>query len=351
MTTRNIRVHCRWHRIALVVCLAIAVPNALASAVRADDVEEFYKGKSIRVVIGHSAGGGYDLYARLLSKHLRKHIPGQPTIVPQSMTGAGGLRVTNYLYSTASKDGTVIGTFSRSIPTIPLLTPPGTFDARKFTWLGSMSSETSLCLTGGRSAVKTWQDMLTTRLVMGGQAVGTDSDIYARLYKNVLGAQIRIVSGYPGTTEITLAMERGEVDGICGLSWGTVKVSHPEWRKNKSVNFLVQAGLRKDPDLPDVPFAMDLVNEPEKKQILYLHFAPQAMGRPFAAPPDIPADRKAALIRAFDATMRDPELLAEAAKQRMDIDPMTGKEIDELLARIYATPSGVVAKAAQAIAE
>ena len=239
--------------------------------------------------------------------------------------------MTNYLYSAAPKDGTVIGTFSRSIPTIPLLTPPGTFDARKFTWLGSMSGDTSLCLTGGTSAVKTWQDMLTKPLIMGGQAVGADSDIYARLYKNVLGAKIRIVSGYPGTTEITLAMERGEVDGICGLSWGTVKVSHPEWRKNKSVNFLLQAGLNKDPDLPDVPFAMDLVKEPEKKQILYLHFAPQAMGRPFAAPPDIPADRKAALIRAFDNAMKDPELLAEAAKLRMDIDPMTGSQIDELL--------------------
>jgi tripartite-type tricarboxylate transporter receptor subunit TctC len=259
--------------------------------------------------------------------------------------------VTNYLYEAAPKDGTVIGTFSRSIPTIPLLTPPGTFDARKFTWLGSMTGETSLCLTGGTSAVKTWQDMLTKPSIMGGQAVGTDSDIYARLYKNVLGAQIRIVSGYPGTTEITLAMERGEVDGICGLSWGTVKVSHPQWRKTKSVNFLLQAGLKADPDLPDVPFAMDLVKETEKKQILYLHFAPQAMGRPFAAPPDIPADRKAALIRAFDNAMKDPELLAEAAKAGMDINPMTGSQIDALLVQIYATPRDVVVKAAQAIAE
>jgi tripartite-type tricarboxylate transporter receptor subunit TctC len=341
----------RWRRFALTACLAIALPHMLASAACADDVEQFYRANGLKVVVGHSAGGGYDLYARLLSKHLRKHIPGQPTIVPQNMTGAGGLRVTNYLYSAAPKDGSVIGTFSRSIPTIPLLTPPGTFDARKFTWLGSMSGETSLCLSGRMSAVKTWQDMLTKPSIMGGQAVGADSDVYARLYKNVLGAKIKIVSGYPGTTEITLAMERGEVDGICGLSWGTVKVSHPEWRKNKSVNFLLQAGLNKDPDLPDVPFAMDLVNEPEKKQIFYLHFAPQAMGRPFAAPPDIPADRKAALIRAFNNTMKDPELLAEAAKLRMDIGPMAGSQIDELLAQIYATPADVVAKAAQAIAD
>lgn len=352
MATRNARMHrfspCR--RMAWTACL-IALARMLVSPASADDVEEFYKGKTIRIIGGHSVGGGYDLYARLLARHLGKRIPGQPSIVVQTMTGAGGLRLTNFLYTVAPKDGTVIGTFSRSIPTIPLLTPPGTFDARRFDWIGSMSSETSLCLTGGKSAVKTWQDMLTKPVVMGGQAVGADSDIYARLYKNVLGAQVKLVSGYPGTTEITLAMERGEVDGICGLSWGTVKVSHPDWRKNKTVNFLIQAGLRKDPDLPDVPFAMDLVKEPEKKQILYLHFAPQAMGRPFAAPPDIPADRKAALTKAFDAALRDPELLAEAEKQRMDIDPMTGKQIDDLLAQIYATPADVVTKAAQAIAE
>jgi tripartite-type tricarboxylate transporter receptor subunit TctC len=323
----------------------------LASGARADDVEQFYKGKTIRVIGGHSVGGGYDLYARLLARHWSKHIPGHPSIVVQTMTGAGGLRLTNFIYTVAPKDGTVIGTFSRSIPTIPLLTPPATFDARKFTWLGSISSDTSLCLTGGRSQVKTWQDMLTRPSIMGGQAVGADSDIYARLYKNVLGAQIRLVSGYPGTTEVTLAMERGEVDGICGLSWGTVKVSHPQWRANKTVHFLLQAGLKANPDLPDVPFAMDVVKDAEKKQILYLHFAPQAMGRPFMAPPDIPADRKAALIKAFDETMQDQDFLADAAKQRMDIDPMTGSQIDQLLAQIYSTPPDVVAKAAQAIAE
>jgi tripartite-type tricarboxylate transporter receptor subunit TctC len=345
-----IRTH-HWRGMALTACLTIALLCVLASEGRADEVEDFYKGQTIKLVIGHSAGGGYDLYARLLSKHLRKHIPGQPTIVPQNMTGAGGLRVTNYLYSAAPKDGTVIGTFSRSIPTMPLLTPPGTFDARRFTWLGSMSGDTSLCLSGGKSVVKSWKDMLSNPVIMGGQAVGADSDIYARLYKNVFGAQIKIVSGYPGTTEITLAMERGEVDGICGLSWGTIKVSHPQWRQNKSVNFLLQAGLKTNPELSDVPFAMDLVDEAVKKQILYVHFAPQAMGRPFAAPPDIPPTRKAALIRAFDAAMKDPELAAEAAKAGMDIDPMSGSEIDALLAQIYATPADVVAKAAQAVAD
>jgi tripartite-type tricarboxylate transporter receptor subunit TctC len=324
---------------------------ALARPAHADGVENFYTGRTLTVAIGYSVGGGYDLYARVLSRFLGKHIPGQPTVVPQNMPGAGGLRVTNYLYSVAPKDGSVIGTFSRSIPTLPLLSPPAAFDGTKFTWLGSMSSDTSLCLTGRKSPVKTWHDMLTTPLVMGGQASGTDSDIYARLYKNVLGARIKLVSGYPGTNDITLAMERGEVDGICGLSWGTIKIAHPDWMRDRSVNFLLQAGLKKDAELPDVPLALDLIDDREKKQILYLHFAPQGMGRPFAAPPNIPAERKAALLKAFDDTMKDPALLAEAAREKMDISPMKGEEIDELLRELYATPVDVVAKAAKAIYE
>src|SRR6202008_2793309 len=170
-----------------------------------------------------------------------------------------------------------------------------------------------------------------------------DSDIYARLYKNVFGAKIRLGSGYARTNEITLAMERGEVDGICGLSWGTIKVAHPQWGKDKSVNFLMQAALTKEPELPDVPLSLDLIDDPEKKQILYLHFAPQAMGRPFAAPPGIPKDRKAALIRAFDETLKDPELLAETTRQKMDIAPMSGHEIDVLLRQLYEIPADVVA--------
>jgi tripartite-type tricarboxylate transporter receptor subunit TctC len=331
--------------------LAFIFAFALAQPARADGVENFYKGRTLTVAIGHSVGGGYDLYARLLSRFLGRHIPGQPTVVPQNMPGAGGLRVANYLYTVAPKDGSVIGIFSRSIPTLPLLSPPTTFDGTRFTWLGSVSSDTSLCLTSSRSPVKTWRDMLTKPLVMGGQSPGTDSDIYARLYKNVLGARIKLVSGYPGTNDITLAMERGEVDGICGLSWGTIKIAHPEWMRDKTVNFLLQAGLKKDSELPDVPLALDLIDDPEKKQVLYLHFAPQGMGRPFAAPPNIPEDRKAALIKAFDNTMKDPELLAEAAKEKMDINPMKGDEIDALLKQLYATPADVVAKAAKAIYE
>jgi tripartite-type tricarboxylate transporter receptor subunit TctC len=331
--------------------LTFILAFALVGPACADGVEGFYKGRSLTLLVGHSVGGGYDLYARLLSRFLGRHIPGHPTVVVQNMPGAGGLRAANYLYAAAPKDGSVIATFSRSIPTFPLLSPPAAFDGTKFSWIGSMSSDTSLCLTGSKSPVKTWRDMLTKPSIMGGQSLGSDSDIYARLYKNVLGARIKLVSGYPGTNDIVLAIERGEVDGICGLSWGTIKVAHPDWVSGRNVNFLLQAGLKKGAELPDLPLASDLIDEPEKKQMLYLHFAPQGMGRPFAAPPDIPADRKAALIKAFNDAMKDPELLAEAARERVDISPMRGEEIDALLTQLYATPVDVIAKAAKAISE
>ncbi len=339
-------------------CLTACVPVAaafllaLTRVAAANDVEDFYRGRTLTVLISYSVGGGYDLYARLLAHYLGRHIPGNPNVVPQNMPGAGGLRAANYLFSAAPKDGSMIGTFSRSIPTMPLVTPQDAhFDGRKFSWIGSMSSDTSLCLTGAKSKVKTFHDMLTMPVVMGGQFAAADSDIYAHLYKNIFGAKIKLVSGYPGTNDITLAMERGEVDGICGLSWGTLKVAHPDWMKNKSVNLLVQAALKKDPELPSVPLALDLIDDPQKKQILYITFAPQQIGRPFAAPPGIPADRHAALSKAFDDTMKDPALLAEAAKEKMDIAPMTGVEVGELLDKLYAIPPDVIAKASKAIAE
>jgi tripartite-type tricarboxylate transporter receptor subunit TctC len=323
----------------------------LAWPAQADGIADFYGGRTLTVLVGHSVGGGYDLYARLLSRFFGRHIPGRPTVVVQNMPGAGGLRAANYLFAAAPKDGSVIATFSRSIPTFPLVSPPAAFDGTKFSWIGSMSSDTSLCLTGSKSPVKTWRDMLSNPSIMGGQSMGSDTDIYARLYKNVLGARIKLVSGYPGTNDIILAMERGEVDGICGHSWGTIKAAHPHWVSEKHVNFLLQAALHKDPELPDVPLASDLVDDPEKKQMLYLHFAPQGMGRPFAAPPNIPADRKAALRKAFDDTTKDADLLAEAAKEKIEIKPMPGEAIDALLSELYATRADVVSKAAKAISE
>lgn len=323
---------------------------ATSNVARADSVEDFYRGKTLNIVIGYSVGGGYDLYGRLLGRHIGKHIPGHPSVVPQNLTGAGSLRAAEYIYSVAPKDGTVIGTFGRTIATTPLLSPStAKFDGRQFTWLGSITNEVSTCITWYTSKVKTWDDALKYEATMGGEGPGSDPDVYTLLFKNVFGAKMKLVTGYHGTNDINLAMERGEVDGYCGLSWSTLQSKHLQAYKEKKINVIIQAALRKQPELANVPLALDLTQDPEKLQILKLFIASQEMARPFAAPPDIPADRKAALIKAFADTMKDPEFLAEAKKLSMDINPLPPQGIEDILKELYATPKDVVAKAAQAI--
>ena len=322
---------------------------ALAQPAHAADVGDFYKNKTVSIVIGYSVGGGYDTYARLLSRYLGAHIPGRPNIVPQNMPGAGSIKAANYMYSVAPKDGTAIGTFGRTVPVAPLLGTSGAaFDATKFAWLGSISKDTSLCVTSQRSPVKTWDDFLKTLSTLGGEGAGSDPDVFSLLYKNVFGAKIKLVSGYPGTNDTSLAMERGEIDGFCGLSWSTLKSRHPDWLKNKSINLIVQAGIKKEPELGDVPFAPDLAKTDEQRQILKLILVSQAMARPFTAPPGLSPDRKAALVAAFADTLRDRAFLDEARKESLDVDPVSAGELDALLAEAYATPKAVAEKAAKA---
>jgi tripartite-type tricarboxylate transporter receptor subunit TctC len=333
--------------IASGIAAALLTHPALAAG-----VEDFYKGKTISLVIGYSVGGGYDLYGRLLARHMGKYIPGQPTIVPQNMTGAGSMRAASFLYAAASKDGTVFGTFGRTIATAPLLMPTSApLDATKLTWLGSVTNEVSLCAAWHASPVKTWQDALDKPINMGGEGTGADPDVYTLLYKNVFGAKWKLIAGYHGTNDVMLAMERGEVDGLCGLSWSTLKARRMQWYVDKKIAVINQAALKKQPELPDVPLASELTQDPEKLQILKLFLASQEFARPFAAPPDIPADRKAALIAAFEQTMRDADFLAEAQKLAMDVNPLSAKAVTDLVAELYATPKPVVEKAAQAMAK
>jgi tripartite-type tricarboxylate transporter receptor subunit TctC len=321
----------------------------LSAPANAQSVEEFYKGKTINLLVGFSVGGGYDLYARHLARHMGKYIPGKPTIVTQNMAVAGSLRAANFIYTAAPKDGTAFGTFSRTTGINPLLESGATFDGTKFTWLGSVTDDVSTCITWHTSPVKTWKDFIEKPVTLGGQGPSSEPDIFARLYKNVFGAPIKLVAGYPGTNEIMLAMERGEVDGLCGLSWSTIKGRHTAWLRDKRINLLVQAAFKKEPEMGDVPLIMDQTKDSEKLQILKLILAAQEMARPFAAPPGIPDDRKAALIAAFDATMKDPEFLAEAKKLNIDVNPVTAPALDKLLAELYATPKDVVKKASEAI--
>jgi tripartite-type tricarboxylate transporter receptor subunit TctC len=232
-----------------------------------------------------------------------------------------------------------------------LLTPGVQFDGTKFTWLGSITNEVSTCVSWHTSTIKTWNDVLTKSIIFGGDGPGADPDVFALLYKNVFDAKINLVSGYHGTTPIILAMERGEVDGLCGYSWTTIKSKNQSWLDEKKINILIQAALKKEPDLPDVPLALDLAKTEEQRQILKVFLTSQETARPFAAPPGIPADRKAALISAFDQTMKDPEFLADAKKLKLDVNPLNSKTFHQLMAELYATPKPILEKAAAAIAK
>lgn len=323
--------------------LCVTALSATVSSVRAEDVSSFYKGKTINLIIGFSPGGGYDLYARVLAKHIGRHLPGNPTIVPQNMPGAGTLRAAMYIYSVAPKDGTVIGTFSRSMPLAPLMKLPGAnFNPMKFTWLGSITKDTVVCLSWKTSPVKSWDDLFKVEYKAGGEGKGSDPDVYATLIKKAFGAKVKLVTGYPGSRDISLAMERGEVDGLCGISYSTIRSTHPAWIKDKQVNILVQGALEPDPLMPKVPFLIDLAKTEQQKQILRVSLAPQAIARPFVAPPGVPEDRAQALQKAFDETMKDPDFLAEAKRLRLDVNPMSGPQVVDLLKKIYATPEDVL---------
>ncbi|HEX9465576.1 MAG TPA: tripartite tricarboxylate transporter substrate-binding protein [Alphaproteobacteria bacterium] len=334
---------------AAMVLAAAALFGAGAPSATAAGVEDFYKGRSVNLIIGYSVGGGYDLYARVLARHLGRHIPGNPTIVPQNMPGAGSLKAIIYLYSVAPKDGSVIGTFGRTVPIAPLLGSDAKFDATKLTWIGSITSDTSLCVTWHQSPVKTWQDMLSKPFTMGGEGAGADPDVYAAVVKNLFGSGLKLVTGYPGTNDASLAMERGEIDGMCGLSYSTLRSRHADWMREKKVNILVQASLAKDPDLPDVPVMFDVAQTDEQRQILKLILSSQVTARPYAAPPGLPDDRKAALRKAFDDTMQDPGYRAEMQKTGLDVNPTSGAAVEALLKEVYASPKDVADKAAKAI--
>jgi tripartite-type tricarboxylate transporter receptor subunit TctC len=316
---------------------------------RADTVESFYQGRSINMIIGYGVGGGYDTYARLLARYIGKHVPGNPTIVPQNMPGAGGLKALLYLYNAAPKDGTAIGTVARGQPLMPLLLGEKSFDATKLNWLGSITDEASLCLSWGTSKAKTWQDLLSRETLFGGEGKGADPDMFAMALNRVFGAKIKIITGYHSTRELTLGMERGEIEGVCGVSASTLVSQRPEWVAGGKVNLLVQMALRKDERFSRVPLITDLVQNEDQQQTIKLVIAGQAIARPFLAPPGIPNERLTALRTAFDATMKDPEFLATARKTNLDVNPMSGKAVEMFLKELYATPKHLIDKAAQAI--
>jgi tripartite-type tricarboxylate transporter receptor subunit TctC len=329
---------------------AVAVAFLSAVAARAEGPADFYKGKNVDLYIGYSVGGAYDLYARVIARHLGKHIPGNPTIVPKNLEGAGSLRLANWLYNVGAKDGTVIGTIGRGTAFDPLLGSRGAqFQADKFTWLGSANNEVSVCVAWKDSGISKFADVFEKELIVGGTGLAADTDQFPRILNGVLGTKFKIVSGYPGGNDITLAMERGEVKGRCGWSWSSVLATHKRWFDDGSIIVLVQMSLNKHPGLPDIPLVMDLAKTDEQKQIFKLIFARQVMGRPFLAPPRVPNERADALRDAFMRTMNDPEFLGEAEAAQLEINPVSGEDIENLVKEVYKTPKPVAAKAAEFI--
>ena len=335
-------------RAIVAAMLAILAP---AAVVFAQSVSDFYKGREINLYIGYSPGGAYDLYARVIGRHMGAHIPGNPTLVPQNMEGAGSLRLANYLYRVAPQDGSAIATFGRGIAFDPLLIGQGdAFDAQKFNWLGSANNEVSVCVAMKDSGITKFDDLFTKELTVGGTGASADTDQFPRVLNGVLGTHFKIVQGYPGGNDVVLAMERGEVQGRCGWSWSSVKSTHKSWIDDKRMIVLVQLSLTKHPELPDVPLVMDYAKTDEQRQILKMIFARNVMGRPYVAPPNLPADRVAALRQAFMDTMTDKDFLAEADKMQLEINPVSGAEVQKLVAEVYATPPDVIAKAKEAAA-
>ena len=316
-----------------------------ATAAQGQSVESFYRGRSISLVIGYSVGGGYDIHGRLLARHLGKHIPGNPGIIVQNMPGGGSLRAANYLYNAAPKDGTTIGVFSRGMAMEPLIGSSNTqYDSRKFTWIGSITNEVSVCATSSASKVKTWDDMLAMPFTVAGEGSGSDPDIFATMIRNVFGAKLRLIPGYPGSAEMTLAIERGEVDGRCGWTWSSIKLQRPDWITGHRLNVLVQLASRRIPELADVPLLIEHATTVRQRQIVDVILSRQAMGRPVVAPPGVPVDRKQALRLAFDATMADPDYLAEATARGLEVNPVGGADLDKLLDQLYATPPEIIAE-------
>jgi tripartite-type tricarboxylate transporter receptor subunit TctC len=311
----------------------------------------FYSGKTIQLLIGFSAGGGYDLYARTLARHMTRHIPGTPRIVPQNMPGAGSLKAANYLYNVAPKDGTAIAAFAPGVVVEPLLgRSEGTqFEAPKFAWLGSISQEVSVCAFIKSAGIRSWRDMQTKTYVIGASGGGAESDVFPNVLRRLFNLPLRIVTGYPGGTEIILAMQRHEVDGRCGWSWTSLLSRSKALLDTKAIDVVLQIGLQKDKALTEVPLIMDLTDDPLKKAALKLIVSRQSIARPFAAPPGVPEERVRLLRQAFDATMKDAEFLDEARTLTLDVAPVDGAEVEMLLREVYASPREVVKLATELV--
>jgi tripartite-type tricarboxylate transporter receptor subunit TctC len=305
-------------------------------------------GKTVTMIIGFGPGGGYDRWGRVVAAHIGKHLPGKPTVISQNMPGGGSFNAANNIYTVAPKDGTAMAIIARDAPLGPISGMPGArFDSLKMTWLGTPTTETNVCFAHKRAKVKTFDDLLKNELIIGNTGVGTGTYSYPKALNGLIGTKFKLISGFPSSTNVMLAIERGEVDGLCE-SWDSAYNKHPTWFKDGTINVLFQAGAELNPEIK-APSIFELVKDPKQKQALDYLYAGQGIGRPFVAPPGMsPAVTK--MVRdAFSETMKDPAFVAEAKKSKLDLEPHDGVYLENLIKRIYGTPKDLVKKIAELI--
>jgi tripartite-type tricarboxylate transporter receptor subunit TctC len=336
-------------RLGLVLVTAAVLPSAAS----AQSVADFYRGKRLNLYVSSTVGGGYDQYARTLARHIVRYIPGNPTIVVQNMVGAEGIKATNYIYTVAPQDGTAIGAVSRNIGLVQLYeagNPSIQFDARQMHWLGSPQQEVGTGIFSTKKGLRSIDDLKTREVTASSTARNAPTSVYPRMLNALYGTKIKVIEGYPGSPESLIAFERGEVEAYVsgGTSAPTLARMMAQIEKGDAKAF-VQMGMKRMKQFSDIPTAMDLVSNPDHKRMFEIVFTDQVMGRPFVVAPGVPADRVAALRAAFEATMKDEEFLAEAKKQRMEIDPVSGTEINALLERVYTAPPAVIEQIRQLV--
>ncbi len=332
---------------ALSLCAGMTIPSAQANEA---DVSAFYKGKTIEFIIGSSAGGTYDQWARLIGRHMGRYVPGNPNFLPRNMPGAGQILATNHLFNKAPKDGTAIGIFSRNIPTQALLKHPSIqFKTEQFNWIGSPELTNRVCVARKGAKVQKAEDLFQHELIVGGAGVGTTVSNSPVVLKGVLGMNFRVVEGYKGASDVILAIERGEVDGICQTVAG-ISSSKPDWFQKGDLIPLFSLEQKPVPELPGVPSVFQYVNTLDQRQRLAFFFSSTELGRPIAAPPGVPQERVDALRRAFEATMKDKALLSEAKNMGLEVTVVTGEQLAQLLAELAQTPEDIV-KEIQAVTQ
>jgi tripartite-type tricarboxylate transporter receptor subunit TctC len=324
---------------------ALVSAGATPAAAQADALA----GKSVQMIIGFGPGGGYDLWGRTLGRHIGKHLPGHPNVVPQNMPGAGSYTAASYIFNIAPKDGSVLGIIARDAALGPLTGASGArFDPTRLSWIGTPTKETNVCIAFHTAPVKSVQDLYDKQLILGDTGPGTGTRSYPKVLNDVLGMKFKLVGGFPSSAEVFLAMERGEVEGICE-SLDSIKNRRPDWIPTRKIAILFQGGAEPNAELKGVPFVLDLARTDEQKKTIEFLYAGQGIGRPFVAPPDLPAERLKMLRDAFNATMKDADFIAETKKSKLELEPEDGEHLAALIAKIYATPKPIVDKIANLI--